>query len=209
MTIKITGSFPTAVWDAQASQQLGLIVANLIKERTSEGRGENDGAMKPYSTNPMKIYHRTTRRLSQGVTRPKMPPPLGGTPFPWVKGPRKVDGTYDETKIGQEGGRFYAGGYAQYKRAARKGLTSKSGKTGAEVDLTLSGQMLRQFGIIRHSRYSVTIGLKGQSREYGSFVDRARPWIAVSPENAREVELVLPGIVAGAQKRAGGGNGAT
>ena len=199
MTIKITGSFPTAVWDAQASQQLGLLVANLIKERTASGRGDDDGAMKPYSTDPLKMYHRTNsaRRLK----------PKGGVPFAWVRGPRKVDKTYDETKIGQEGGRFYAGGYAAYKKASRLGLTSKAGKSGAEVDLTLSGLMLRQFGIIRHSRYSVTIGLKGQSREYGSFVDRARPWIAVSPENGREVELVLPGIVTGAQKRAGGGNG--
>ena len=200
MTIETSGSFPTSVWDAQASQQLGMLVANLIKERTAAGRGDADVAMKPYSTDPLKMYHRTNsaRRLK----------PKGGTPFNWVKGPRKVDGTYDETKIGQEGGRFYTGGYAQYKKASRKGLTSKSGKVGAEVDLTLSGQMLRQFGITRHGRYSVTIGLKGQSREYGSFVDRSRPWIAVSPENGREVELVLPGIVAGAQKRAGGGNGA-
>lgn len=208
MTIKTAGSFPVTVWDDRASQQLGLLASNLIKERTSLGRGEDDGAMAPYSVDPMKVYHRTTRRLSQGVSRPKMPPPMGGVAFNWVRGPRMPGGGYDKSKIGQEGGRFYAGGYAQYKKSSRKGLTTASGKSGAEVDLTLSGQMLREFGVIRHGRYSVTIGLKGQGRVYGPYTDLARPWIAISPENARELDIVLPGIVTGAQRRDGGGNGA-
>lgn len=209
ITVRRSGTIPTTLWDSAASRELGRLAADLIKERTALGRGDQDQAHKPYSTNPMKLYHRMTRRLSQGVRRPK---PTGGVPFNWVRGPRKVDGTYDETKIGQEGGRFYAGGYAQYKKGARLGLVTqeRSGgrMVGTEVDLMLSGQMLRQFGVIRHTRLSVVIGLKGQAREYGPFVDQARPWIGISPANAKEMDADMPRLIAGAQRRAGTSNGA-
>ena len=72
---------------------------------------------------------------------------------------------------------FYAGGYAHYKAA--------STRTVRKVTLTLSGQMRRSFRVLRFSKAAATIGLSGQAKVYGSFVNDSRPWIGLSPKNQK------------------------
>lgn len=189
-----TGAMASSAWDAQAMEAAALLARSVVVLRTQEnGRGEDDQPLAKYSTDPLKLYYRsnTAKRLK----------PKGGTPFPWVRGPRLRGGGYDRSKIGDEGGQFFAGGYAGYKAASRKGVDAN----GAVVDLTLSGQMMREFRVLRVSRMSAFIGWSGQARTYAPHTDARRPWIALSPSNIRELEAELPGIVEGAARRSTNG----
>jgi hypothetical protein len=182
MSLRVTtsGSIPAAVWDDQAMTAAANLVRSLIVVRTfNDHLGDDDRPMKAYSTRPLKLYYRTgtARRLK----------PKGGSGFPWVRGPRLPGGGYDASKIGQEGGRYYGGGYAEYKRASTRG--------GGAVDLTLSGQLAREFRVIQVQRTHAIIGLTGQAKIYGPHVDAARPWMDLSPAGVRELEEHLPGIV--------------
>lgn len=81
------------------------------------------------------------------------------------------------------GGRYYAGGYAQYKKDSRSGNRPVGARN--EVDLFLSGEMLRKFRVLRHNRKRAVIGLTGDPAFYGSYVNKARPWIGFSPKNRK------------------------
>ena len=81
------------------------------------------------------------------------------------------------------GGRYYAGGYAQYKKDSRSGNRPVGARNA--VDLVLSGEMLRKFKVLRHNRQRAVIGLTGSPAIYGSYVNEARPWIGFSPKNRR------------------------
>ena len=196
MGLRITrsGSMALSAWDVQAMEAVALLARSVVVLRTQEkGRGDDDQPLAKYSTRPFKLYYRsnTAKRLK----------PKGGAPFPWVRGPRLRGGGYDRSKIGDEGGQFFGGGYAGYKAASRKGVDLG----GAVVDLTLSGQMMREFRVLRVSRMSAFIGFSGQSQEYGPFTDARRPWVGISPNNVRELEAELPGIVEGAARRSTSG----
>lgn len=192
--VSITGSIATQAWDAQAMAALASTVLAAVTERTFDrGIGEDGTGHKAYSTRPLKMYKRsdTARRMS----------PKGGASFAWVRGPRLPGGGCDKSKIGQEGGRFYGGGYAEYKRASRKGLTNRSGATGVEVNLTLSGQLSRSLRVIRASRTAATIGITGAARLYGSHVDAARPFLGLSPQDGADLEPHFSDIMAAAMER--------
>jgi hypothetical protein len=72
---------------------------------------------------------------------------------------------------------FYAGGYAHYKAA--------STRSAGSVTLQLTGQMRREFRVLRFSKTAATIGLSGPAKVYGSFVNNSRPWIGLSPSNRK------------------------
>jgi hypothetical protein len=63
------------------------------------------------------------------------------------------------------------------------------------VDLTLSGQLMREFMVVRTSRYSAVIGMTGQSREYGPYTDARRPWVGLSPENLPKLDIEVGAAV--------------
>lgn len=95
--------------------------------------------------------------------------------------PGKGTGARLSPKGGEEtpGGGQRFDSYGDYKRKSRKG-----GISGPEVDLTLSGQMRREFGVKQVRADGGVIGLRGAAEEYGSYVDAQRPWAGVTDKEA-------------------------
>lgn len=79
---------------------------------------------------------------------------------------------------------YYEGGYRQFKEQSRRGVG------GAEVDLTLSGEMLRSVAVRSASDTSVTVGT-GDRVLHAAKVDAARPFVGIAPDEVS----VLEGIV--------------
>lgn len=181
---------PSARWTVEDMRTFAAAAHAAVSARTfNEGRGVDDRHFRDYSDRPLKLYARssTGRALA----------PKGGTPFPWVKGPKQRTGGYDASKIGQEAGKFYAGGYREFKKSSRVGRVSSTGRTGVEVDLILSERMARGFRVLRVSRFSAAIGLTGAAREYGPHVDAARPFLGTSPDVDAELSRTLADIIEG------------
>lgn len=181
---------PSARWTVKNMRILAAATHAAVSERTfNRGRGIDDRAFRGYSEEPLKLYARssTGRALA----------PKGGTPFPWVRGPRRRTGGYDASRIGQEAGRSYSGGYREFKRSSRQGFVSSTGRGGVEVDLTLSGRMARGFRVLRVSRLNTIIGLSGASRTYGAHVDADRPFLRTSPEVDAEMTRAIADIIEG------------
>ena len=193
MGVKVRTSgppIPSPKWTVEDMRVFAEASAAAVKIRTFDnGRGVDDRPLKGYSEAPLKLYARssTGRALE----------PKGGVPFPWVRGPKQRNGTYDASRIGQEAGRFYAKGYREFKKSSRVGFISSTGRSGSEVDLILSGRMARGFRVLRVSRFSAAIGLTGAAREYGPHVDAARPFLDTSPDVDAELSRTLADIVEG------------
>jgi hypothetical protein len=178
LQVKTTGSIPTRVWDEQAMQQLAVRIRGDIVYRSQvEGLDVRDAPFSAYSDQPITVSFgsETARRLA----------PKGGSPAYGRGHPRRLikNGRAPIGRGWTITGRHYADGYGQYKSESRRGLVSKSGRSGTLVDLTLSGDMFRSFRVLRHSRYSAVIGLTGAPRVYGPEVDQRRQWIGLSPGN--------------------------
>lgn len=200
MGVKVTRptqAFPSKCWDVRAMTQLAKAAQAAIVERTfHRGVGDNDRPLAPYSDKPRSISFAsdTGRRLK----------PKGGLPAYGRGHPRKLLGASGRAPRGSGWtivGRYYPGGYAEYKRASRKGLTNGMGATGVEVNLTLSGQLSRSLRVIRVSRTAATIGLTGAARAYGSHVDAARPFLGLSPQDGVDLEPAFSDIMAAAMER--------
>jgi hypothetical protein len=184
ITVRPLGTVPTSVWDVQAMEALAVAVRGIIVERTqNRGIGEDGNPLKRYSTRPLTIEFDsdTGRRLH----------PKGGKP------------AYGRSANGRRVivGRYYPGGYAEYKRSSRLKLISKSGRAGVSVDLTLSGQMMEEFRVRKTTLLSALIGLTGEAAIYGAEVNAARPWIGLADSDAPAVEASFDAIVADAMRR--------
>ena len=179
MSIEATHDFgatwPSFVWDLKAMRDVAEVLRTSLVQRTFfEGLDVNDNGMKAYSTKPVVIYAKseTARRLK----------PKGGTPWKGQRGPNK----------GRVVGRFYKGGYAQYKEESRKGL--KPGKS-IEVDLILSGQLSRSIGVQAISKTGVTITPRGAAVAYAGATHLKRNWWGISPRNNADLVAALPEII--------------
>lgn len=199
MSIKVRplGTVPTSVWDVQAMEALAVSVRGIIVERTQvRGIGEDGNPLAPYSTRPITISF-----ASDTAARLK---PKGGNPAYGRGHPRRLLTASGRAPRGAGWvitGRYYPGGYAEYKRSSRLGLTSRSGRAGVLVDLTLSGQMMREFRVRKTTRLSAIIGLTGEAAIYGSQVNAARPWIGLAESDAPAVDASFGAIVADAMRR--------
>jgi hypothetical protein len=196
VTVKRSGArTPLALWDELATRQLGAVVAAAIVERTfHRGQGDDDGALAPYSTRATSVSFDsdTGRRLK----------PKGGLPAYGRGHPRRLISAGGRAPKGWTvTGRHYPGGYAQYKRDSRRGLTNKLGASGAAVDLVLSGELARSIRVRTASRYAVIVGITGAALRYGPGTDARRPWLDISPQDARDIDAALPSIVQGAADR--------
>ena len=186
MSIEATHDFgatwPSFVWDLKAMRDVAEVLRTSLVQRTFfEGLDVNDNGMKAYSTKPVVIYRNseTARRLK----------PKGGTPWKGQRGPHK----------GRVVGRFYKGGYAQYKEESRKGL--KPGKS-IEVDLILSGQLSRSIGVQAISKTGVTITPRGAAVAYAGATHLKRNWWGISPRNNADLVAALPEIIGACISRA-------
>ena len=179
---------PRALFTAQDMAVVALAAeAATVRRSFDQGRGLDDRPHRAYSTRWLKLYKRSSTGRAMA--------PKGGRPFAWVKGPKQRDGSYDEKRIGQEAGRIYEGGYRQFKRESRKGLVSSEGKSSAEVNLTLSGQLARSVRIIRRTATSATIGITGKARLYGGYVDDARPFMGLSPKDQDALRETIADLI--------------
>lgn len=194
LTVRHSGPpAPRLAWTAEHMRAFALAVrAHLVSRTFDRGIGESGREHRHYSRTPIKLYRRsqTGRRLS----------PKGGVSFAWVRGPRQPGGGYDASRIGDEAGKFYAGGYEAFKAQSRKGLVNAGGRSGVLVDLTLSGQLSRGLRVVRTSRLSATIGMTGESRAYGVHVDAARPFMGLSAADGAELSRVLGDIAEAARR---------
>jgi hypothetical protein len=200
LTVKKTGaSTPRFSWTAQHMRAFAeKVVAHLVVRTFDRGIGDAGVEHRRYSTRAFKVYSRsqTARRLG-GVGAIDGGAGLrGGVPFAWVRGPRQPGGGYDRTRIGETAGKIYPGGYRAFKLANRRGLTSSTGRGGVEVDLVLSGQMMRSIGVLRTTRLDAVVGMRGEARTYGPHVDAARPFMGLSSGDRAELHEVLAEVAA-------------
>lgn len=80
----------------------------------------------------------------------------------------------------------YPGGYRQYKQDS----------TGsAEVNLTLSGQGWRAFRVKTATATLGVVGFSGQPAVYMAANDESREFLGLSPDELKEADLVIAGIL--------------
>lgn len=203
---------PEFVWTAEHMRQFAVLMRSHFVRRTFDlGIGMDGQRFAKYSTRPLKIYSRSqTARGLGGISTPSASAGLrGGIAFEWVRGPVKPGGGYDASRIGDVAGKFYAGGYAEYKNANRKGLTNSAGRVGTDVDLVLTGQLSESIQLISSTRTQAVIGMTGNARTYGVHVDAARPFMGFSDADHEEGHRILSELVTAAttRKAAGGSRG--
>lgn len=185
MSIEATHNFgstwPSFVWDLTAMRDVAEVLRTSMVQRTFfEGLDTNDAPLKAYSSKPVVIYNKseTARRLK----------PKGGQPWKGRRGPGK----------GRVVGRFYAGGYAEFKEQSRKGLNANS----VEVDLILSGQLSRSVAVQAISKTGVRISPRGSAVAYAAATNDKRQWWGISPRNNSDLVAALPAIIGACINRA-------
>lgn len=146
-----------------------------ILTRTSKGVGSDEQPLRRYSTRPM-----TVSMSSEQALRLK---PKGGEPAYGRGHPRRLVANGRGAKGWKITGRYYRGGYEQYKRESRRGTTNGLGATGALVDVTCSGEMLRSFRRTSATATSAEVRVVGNAALYAGHVDDARPWASPSPKD--------------------------
>lgn len=156
------------VWTQQDSERVAEWLVATINLRIRKSRGADGEPLRAYSTRRLyvRLGSETARRLA----------PKGGVP---IKG---------------EGGEVtsvrYDGGYAQYKRESRRGRIASG-----EVDLTLSGQMLREIRPTVVQETVVEVEHTGGSAVYGPAVDAKRPHMALAADEVPKLDRLIQSLV--------------
>ena len=144
-----------SIIDARGMTSIGNAAVALIRKRAGEGRAFTGGDFRPYSTRPIYISRNrgTGARLA----------PKGGRP----------------SRTGASV--FYAGGYAEYKRAS----------TGSGVvNLTLSGQLMRSIAVAKATARAVVVQAGGGTVAYAGAVNDARPFMGIARDELPAIERV-------------------
>ena len=160
---KRSKNFGRVRWTSRDMDELAQAQVSALVVRTfQQGKGIDGRKFKKYSTTPMSVSKRFARLAPKGGRR---------------------------SRTGKSV--YYEGGYRQYKKESRTGGV-KSGRSPANaVDLTLSGQMMRSFKVLRHNSRRATIGLTGHARIYGAYVNKSRPWIGLSRNDRKYLKRVF------------------
>lgn len=170
------GKVPRNLWGRASMRALAEIARATVVTRVSRrGEGLDDNPLKRYATAP-RIY--VYRAYGAGARLA----PKGGRTVSIVKG---LDGTFRKLK-----GHAYEGGYADYKAASTKG--------GGIVDLTLSGQMLRDFRVKDVTATRAVLGLTA-TVHYGAGVNARRPWIGLSRRDVQQLTEAMRDLIGSGQ----------
>ena len=170
------GKVPRNLWGRASMRALAEIARATVVTRVSRrGEGLDDGPLKRYATAP-RIY--VYRAYGAGARLA----PKGGRTVSIVKG---LDGKFRKLK-----GHAYEGGYGEYKAASTKG--------GGIVDLTLSGQMLRDFRVKDTTATRAVIGLTA-TVHYGAGVNARRPWIGLSRRDVQQLTEAMRDLIGSGQ----------
>ena len=171
------GKVPRNLWGRASMRALAEIARATVVTRVSRrGEGLDDNPLKRYATAP-RIY--VYRAYGAGA-RLK---PKGGRTVSIVKG---LDGKFRKLK-----GHAYEGGYAEYKAASTEG-------GGGIVDLTLSEQMLRDFGVKDTTATRAVLGLTA-TWKYGRHVNARRPWIGLSRRDVQQLTEAMRDLIGSGQ----------
>lgn len=155
-------------------RSLGHDVVAIVHTRTLQGRDRYGANFKAYSTNAIYVA-KAGARLA----------PKGGRP----------------SRSGKSV--YYAGGYADYKRSSRRFNTAISGAT-SEVDLTLSGQMMRSLHVAQATTTQVRVSLGAREALYGVHVNKVRRFMGLTRKEQAGLAVDLEAIV---EKRLAGAFG--
>ena len=170
------GKVPRNLWGRASMRALAEIARATVVTRVSRrGEGLDDNPLKRYATAP-RIY--VYRAYGAGARLA----PKGGRTVSIVKG---LDGKFRKLK-----GHAYEGGYAEYKSTSTKG--------GGIVDLTLSGQMLRDFRVNDVTATRAVIGLTA-TVHYGAGVNARRPWIGLSRRDVQQLTEAMRDLIGSGQ----------
>jgi hypothetical protein len=173
---------PTQVTDRQAMAEIGNALVLIIRRRTLQGRGADGRPFEGYATR--RIYVNPNRGVGARLK------PKGGV----------------VTKGGRGKTMRFDGGYAEFKRLSRgAGATPRGGSASAptaEVDLTLSGQLMRSIAPAQITDPAVVVQVGEGAAEYGEGVNERRPFMGLAPQEGPALEAVANAAVAGALRRA-------
>jgi len=172
-TVKVDppGAFDARSVDLITKQdmlRLGQDIVVAINLRTLRGVDRHGQPFKRYSTTPIYVAKRFARLA-----------PKGGRP----------------SKSGKSV--FYSGGYAEYKRTSRRHSSAIAGAT-AEVDLTLSGALMRSIHVSRSTPTMVRVSTGAREALYGVHVNASRRFMGLS---RKDKEALGADIEAIAEKR--------
>lgn len=151
------------MWTEADSAAVAEAVVATIIGRIYQGQGADGEPFAPYSTRPTTISlgSETAMRLT----------PKGGQPV--------------KDKTGKVTGVRYPNGYAQYKHESRR----RSARAGtAEVDLTLSGQLVRSIRVVTADESTAVVGVTGAPQEYADALDSKRPFLGLTAAEAADIE---------------------
>ena len=162
---------PKRFTDRTAMLNIGNVVGDMIVTRTLAGQDADGNAFANYSTEPTYI--------SKGT------------------------GTGTGARLAPKGGRvsrtgrsvYYAGGYREFKQLSRKpGQAPRGGATSgptSEVDLTLSGQLMRSIEVAQADEDSVVIQTGPGTVDYAAAVNERRRFMGLTPANLRTLDEVV------------------
>lgn len=121
---------------------------------------------------PFRPYSTKRLYVAAGGETARRLAPKGGTPI------KDKNGAVTSTR--------YDGGYAQYKRESRKGTA---------VDLTLSGQMMREIRATVVTETDVEVQHTGGSAVYGPGVDALRPHLGITDDELAKLDRLILRLV--------------
>ncbi len=137
------------------------------------------------------IVERTTQ---QGIAADGAPfKPYSTTPIYVSKADQRLTPKGGEDKGASV---YYPGGYRQRKHDSRLG-----GIASAEVDLTLSGQLMREVDAVSVTAEEGVVSVRGQSRTYGTHVNDDRPFLGHHPAEYADMDAEIADAAAGAMRR--------
>lgn len=184
MELKVSGArLPDRVTDREAMVQIGNSIVAIIVDRTLRGISATGKAFKGYSTKriwvPFSDRPGTGRRLT----------PKGG-----VVSRTGLSMRFDD-------------GYAGYKRRSRQaGQVPVGGAASAptaEVDLVLSGQLLRSIEVAQADDTSVVVQTGNGTLAYADKVNEERPFMGIAPSDMPDLEGEIAAAVQAALRRKG------
>jgi hypothetical protein len=181
-SVEVNGPFDAlALTDRQAMIMIGNAMVAIIRDRTVQGVDAQGRPFKDYSTDPINI-------------------PIGrGTGFRLTPKGGEVSRTGRSMR--------FKGGYAEYKRKSRKPgvvpIGGASSGTTSEVDLTLSGQLMRSVHVAQATDDAVVVQTGDGTAAYAGPVNDLREFMGIAPSDYDDLEAAAADAIEDALRRKG------
>lgn len=181
-TVEVDGPIDaSALTDRQSMLMIGNAMVAIIRSRTVAGADAKGRPFKGYATNPIyiPIGRGTGLRLA----------PKGG----------------EVSRTGRS--MRFKGGYQEYKRKSRRpGVTPRGGASSAttsEVDLTLSGQLMRSVHVAQATDDAVVVQTNDGTARYAGPVNDRREFMGIAPSDYDDLEAAAADAIEDALRRKG------